>query len=85
MTISSECSLYEAPQSGQAGGRGNNTGISHRNHDGGGGAGLYDGSAVKEGSLRRAIPVEDRTDFRIPWNVQLMVHSRGLGRRLGGH
>ena len=47
--MSSEDSPHETSQSGQGGGRGSNTGTSRRDHGGGGGAPLRDGSTVKDG------------------------------------
>ena len=46
----SQSSPHEVSQSGQGGGRGSNTGTSRRDHGSGGGVGLPDGSAVKDGS-----------------------------------
>ena len=50
MTLSNENSPHEASQSGQGGDRGSSTGTSHRDHAGGGGASLRDGSTVEDGS-----------------------------------
>jgi len=54
LTLSSEDSPHEASQSGQGSGRGNITGTSRLYHGGGGGAGLRDGSVVKDGSSIKA-------------------------------
>jgi len=57
-TLSSEGFPYEALQSVQGGGRDSNTGVSHRDH-GGGGGGLCDESAVKEGTSIKT-PIVDK-------------------------
>ena len=62
-TLSSEGSPHEALQSGQGGGRGSNTTTSHQVHDGRGGAGLCDGSVVKEGSSIKVIIVDRGVSF----------------------
>ena len=52
--MSSEGPPHEASQSGHVGGRGINNGASRQDHSGGGGAGLHDGSTVKDNSFIKA-------------------------------
>ena len=74
-TLSSEDSPHEAPQSGQGGGCDSNTGTSYRD-GGGGGAGLCDGSTVKEGSSIKA-PIVDK-DTSSLLKTELILGSHGM-------
>ena len=53
----------EVSQSGQSGDRGSSMGTSCRDHGGGGGAGLHDGSAVEDSSSIKAQRVERGASF----------------------
>jgi len=50
LTLSSEDSIHETPQSGQGSGRDNNTDTSHRDQGGGGGTGSRDRPVAVDGS-----------------------------------
>jgi len=66
---------HEAFQSGQGGGRGSNSGISRQDHGGGGGAGLHDGSTVKDDSLIKAQIVDISASFLLK---ELISGSHGM-------
>ena len=74
--MSSEDSPYEVSQSGQDGGRGSNMGTSYRDHGGGGGAGLHDGSVVKDSSTIKAQRVERGVSSWL--KMELIPGSHGL-------
>ena len=74
MILSNDGSPHKVSQSGHGGDRKINTSASHRDHDGGGGAALRDGSAVKNGSLTQIV---DRGTTSL-LKTELIPESHGM-------
>ena len=74
--MSSEGPLHQASQLGQGGGRDSNTYTSHRDHGDRVGAGLHDGSTIKDGSSIK-VQIVDR-DTSSPLKTELMSGSHGM-------